>query len=172
MLFKNKKRKWQRIITSLAVLDLSPLCVFTVKMGHSIPHVSHHVFTNLLIGVSVPLTYESIFCCGINHPPSFRWLVDGRLTSTCCLQHCSSICSTLALFFFSQYALTLTWEYRGSYRSHFLWMTLWDDLRWWTAGPADICLCHALLAFISFSSSFLKANRSIYVHIVYILPEK
>lgn len=28
---------------------------------------------------------------------------------------------------FFQYGLTLTWEYRGSYRSRFLWMTLRDD---------------------------------------------
>lgn len=116
----------ERIITSLAGLDLSSFCLFPLKMGHSVPHVSHRVFTNLLTEGPFNVRIR-LLSPPTGLPPSGDWLMVAFDLFVFASGAAPPFVLPLPCFF--QYGLTLTWEYRGSYRSHFLWMTLSDDLR-------------------------------------------
>lgn len=163
----------ERIITSLAGLDLSSFCLFPVKMGHSVPHVSHRVFTNLLTeGISAPLTYGPVFCR--DQPPSLLQVIGWWLRSSCL-----SLPLALLLHLSCPYLVfsNTVWPWRGSTEGvidHIFsgWQSgvIWDDELRGLLTSVSAMWCRLLAAFPL--ASWKQTDRwSTYVCVVYILPE-
>lgn len=122
------------------------LYYLTVKLVLSRPHVFCHAFLNLS---TIGFSYENKYPLG----SSRQYTANGDVWLAAFLALVRLTCLSLpspgrAVSFLSPIPcfipvwLDLEIGVEREYGSHFPWLPPWDDLRWWSAGPGDICLCH------------------------------